>query len=72
MVDPVAVLKLSSYLRAAIERRLALHQSICMLQHMSGKRGFPSRPNQSLQPTATAVTPRAGARVAPAAAVAEH
>ena len=32
----------------------------------------PSRPNQSLQPTATAVTPRADARVAPAAAVAEQ
>ncbi len=30
------------------------------------------RPNQALQPTATAVTPRADARVAPAAAVAEH
>ena len=30
------------------------------------------RPNQSLQPTATAVTPAADAAVAPAAAVAEH
>ena len=30
------------------------------------------RPNQSMEPTATAVTPRADARVAPAAAVAHH
>ena len=29
-------------------------------------------PNQSLEPTATAVTPRADARVAPAVAVAHH
>ncbi|PTY03011.1 hypothetical protein DB347_22715 [Opitutaceae bacterium EW11] len=29
-------------------------------------------PNQSLEPTATAVTPRAGARVAPAVTVAHH
>ncbi|PTY03010.1 hypothetical protein DB347_22710 [Opitutaceae bacterium EW11] len=33
---------------------------------------FKDRANQSLEPTATAVTPRAGARVAPAAAVAHH
>ena len=31
-----------------------------------------NRPNKALQPTATAVTPRAGARVAPSVAVAEH
>ena len=29
-------------------------------------------PNQSMEPTATAVTPRADARVAPAVAVAHH
>jgi hypothetical protein len=32
----------------------------------------PSRPNKSLQPTATAVTFPAGAGIAPAVAVAEH
>ena len=38
----------------------------------TGMQHLPSRPNQALQPTATAVTPRADARVAPAAAVAEQ
>ncbi|PTY02215.1 hypothetical protein DB347_24480 [Opitutaceae bacterium EW11] len=33
---------------------------------------LPSRPNQSLEPTPTAVTPRAGARVPPAVGVAHH
>jgi hypothetical protein len=36
---------------------------------MSGS-DFAHRPNQALEPTTTSVTPRAGARVAPAAVVA--
>jgi hypothetical protein len=33
---------------------------------------YPSRPNKSLQPTATAVTPPAAQEIVPAVAVAEH
>jgi hypothetical protein len=33
---------------------------------------LPSRPNKSLQPTATAVTPPAAQEIVPAVAVAEH
>jgi hypothetical protein len=36
------------------------------------ERGHPSRPNKSLQPTATAVTPPAAQEIVPAVAVAEH
>ena len=51
---------------------IAVIHDVSRVADMSGERRFPSRPNQSMEPTATAVTHPADAGCAPAVAVAHH
>jgi hypothetical protein len=46
--------------------------NVCCPEFRFEVRRPPSRPNKSLQPTATAVMPPAAQEIMPAAAVAEH
>ena len=60
------------YLRGSKEL-LSLGERLVQLAGIEQQlRAFGERPNQSMEPTATAVTPRADARGAPAVAVAHH